>query len=293
METLDLKKIVPDENQPRKYFAEDKMRSLRESIKKIGIKNPLVVEDMGSGKFLLIDGERRFRAAVELELDKVPVIVEKPKSMIDRLVEQFSIQEHHEEWSPVEKAQALIKISEEMGLSLRQAMTLLNISNNVQTRYAAFAALADKEGFLRSATPIEYATPIRSVVNNVISLTEKELEEKLSRQDEKKIERRIVDLIKIGDIRKRGDVIRLKDSFVKNPKLIRKFIDTAITSGELYKESKAKGAYHLRNLVNSAQYVISHSNAFLKIRDIKLTPAQSVILKNCARVVTEVADLGM
>jgi ParB/RepB/Spo0J family partition protein len=290
MTTVPIGKIVPDENQPRKYFAADKMFSLKESIKKHGIRSPLTVEDLGSGKYLLTDGERRFRAAQELKLTEVPVVIEKAQKGIDRLIIQFNIQEQHESWTPIEKANAIIKIADEMGMSLQQAMKLLSISEHTARRYAAFAALVDKENFTRNEIPIDYALVMNSVKSVAITKTQGELEEKFTRQQEKQLENRITDLISSGDIRKKGDVIKIKDSFSRNPKMIEKFLSSKMGTVELYKESKAKGAYHLRNMMNNAQYVNSHGRNYLKLLDIKLTPAQVLTLEECQKLIKKVLE---
>ena len=91
MESVLIGKIEADENQPRKYFAADKMHTLKESIKKHGIKVPVVVEPIGNGKYRLIDGERRFRAESELKLKVVPAIIEEPKNATERLIEQYQL----------------------------------------------------------------------------------------------------------------------------------------------------------------------------------------------------------
>jgi len=67
-----------DENQPRKYFDEDALNSLKESILEEGIRVPLLIrKELGyETGYLLVDGERRFRVAVELDLEDVPCIVE-------------------------------------------------------------------------------------------------------------------------------------------------------------------------------------------------------------------------
>lgn len=288
METIDLKKIVPDKNQPRKYFAADKMHTLKESIKKHGIKQPLVVQDMGSGKYLLIDGERRFRAATELKLPKVPVVIEKPTNAIDRLIVQFNIQEQHEGWTPVEKANALIGISSEMGVSLKEAMNLLNISRDAQRRYAAFALLRDKAGFAASGVPVDFAPYINAVKNACNML----LEGEFTPQDEKKLEQRVVQLILDGDVQKRSDITRIKDAFTKNPKLIKEFLSTKITGHELYKKSKAKGAYHYRNLLNNAMWVSSHGNRFLDTKDVPIKPEHIASFKTAVKVLEKIINLA-
>src|SRR3990172_8895793 len=74
--------IEPNPHNPRRLFDEEPMRILRESIKKLGVLVPLDVYpkdvkriDLRKDKFVLLDGERRWRCAKELDLADVPVIV--------------------------------------------------------------------------------------------------------------------------------------------------------------------------------------------------------------------------
>jgi len=63
---LPIDKIFPDKAQPREYFAADKMLQVRESLAKEGMTTPIDVMDNEDGTYLIIDGERRYRAATEL-----------------------------------------------------------------------------------------------------------------------------------------------------------------------------------------------------------------------------------
>ncbi|MCR4311753.1 MAG: ParB/RepB/Spo0J family partition protein [Candidatus Uhrbacteria bacterium] len=67
--------IVKNPHQPRAHFAEEDLADLKASIKEHGILLPLVVTDIGGGKFELIAGERRLRSALAVGLEKVPVII--------------------------------------------------------------------------------------------------------------------------------------------------------------------------------------------------------------------------
>lgn len=292
MKVLPIKAVVPDANQPRKYFDAAKLSSLRESIKKHGIRNPLVVEDLGTGKYLLTDGERRYRAATELGLKEVPVIVNKALKEVERLIIQFNIQEQHEGWTGVEKANALIKIAEEMGITLGDATKLLSIPTRTAQRYIAFAGLVDKDNFILSMIPMEYATYIQSVKSTAVRQTEEVLETKFTKNQEKRLEQRLIHLIVAGDISKKGDLTKIKDSFTKNPKLISKFLDDDdMGSMDLYKLAKAKGAYHLRNLMNNAMWVSSHGRNFMGVNDVPLTPAQVIVLKTARKTIDDVIDM--
>lgn len=293
METIPVKNILPDENQPRKYFAADKMFQIRNSIKKHGIISPLVVEDLGNGRYLLMDGERRFRAALELGLSEVPCVVEAPQKETDRLIRQFQVQEQHESWTPIEKAMSILTLSKALGASLQDVCKVLGVAHQDATRYVAFAELADKETYVKNEVPLAFATSIRTVKNLVKHLKVEELEEEFNLSDEKKLEASLVKQIIKGAISKKNDMSRLTDAFKKKPDLINKFLKSdTVTPDSLFLEAKAKGAYHLRNMLISAGYVASHGRKFLENPDMKLDEDILRSLKNTAKVIRDVTGLA-
>lgn len=70
-----VKDILPNQNQPRKLFDKTAIDELAASIEEKGIIQPLIVRPLGGGKYELIAGERRFRAAQSIRMETVPVIV--------------------------------------------------------------------------------------------------------------------------------------------------------------------------------------------------------------------------
>ena len=77
---ISISKIIPNKNQPRQIFVEDGMNELVESIQENGILQPLSVRKIEDGKYELIAGERRLRAAKKIKLKTVPVYVIKVDS---------------------------------------------------------------------------------------------------------------------------------------------------------------------------------------------------------------------
>lgn len=71
----DLGDIIANPNQPRKLFAKEAIDELASSIEEKGIIQPLVVRPLGGGKYELIAGERRYRAAKQVGLERVPVVI--------------------------------------------------------------------------------------------------------------------------------------------------------------------------------------------------------------------------
>jgi len=71
---IDLSLIEPNPNQPRKTFDKDKIQELAESIKEHGLIQPIIIKKV-EDNYQIIAGERRWRASIELGLDKIPAIV--------------------------------------------------------------------------------------------------------------------------------------------------------------------------------------------------------------------------
>ncbi len=284
MKVLKMSEIVPDPNQPRKYFNAEKIKTLKESIKKYGVMTPIDVMEVSKDKYLLMDGERRFRSATELKLKEIPAIISAPIGVTERLVRQFNMQEQHEAWTPVEKAVAITNISKEMKLPTSAVVKLLGLSTQDGQRYGAFAELLTKEAWVRNEIPLDYAMAVRGIVIQARHLTEKVLEKDFTNDDVKKIETKIIKLIKKGVITKRSEAARLKDAFKKDPKSIQHFIkDEDATPVSLFNSTKAKGAYHLRNVIQSSRWIIGHTAKYLETKDVKPSHEEIAYLKRAIR----------
>ena len=67
--------IKANDQQPRENFGEEQLMELRDSIKEFGILQPLIIKKQDDGRYMLIAGERRLRAASMAGLNKVPAII--------------------------------------------------------------------------------------------------------------------------------------------------------------------------------------------------------------------------
>ncbi len=290
IELVKVEHVIPDENQPRKYFNAEKIKTLKNSLERYGMKQPLIVHEIGKNKYLISDGERRYRAASLLKWKTVPVIVEAPKSETERLVEQFNIQEQHEGWTQTEKASAIGKLASQMGLDLWATCKLLNVTESDSRRYVAFSTLIDKETWVKSEMPIDYAGAILSLRNSVKRISKNVLEKEFTRADEKKLEHRIIDLVKTGGIVKRSELTQLKDAFEKAPKSIDTFLSTKVTPTSLFLSTKAKGTYHLRNVYRNSAYVVQHWKEFQKTRDAVITGEHVRVAKDAIEALKQLIN---
>lgn len=147
---LPLDSITPNPRQPREVFDEDLLQELVTSIKEVGLLQPIVVRQVGPGRYELIMGERRWRACHEAELEAIPAIVratDDEKLLLDALLENL----HRAQLNPLEEAFAydqLLKdfncthdqLADRIGRSRPQVsntLRLLKLSAAVQRRVAA------------------------------------------------------------------------------------------------------------------------------------------------------------
>lgn len=102
---IDLEKISPNPDQPRKYFNETAQKELEESIKVHGILQPLILVKRGDG-YIIVAGERRYRAAKAIGMATVPALV---KKIDDSLMREISLIENlqREDLNPIEEAEAI------------------------------------------------------------------------------------------------------------------------------------------------------------------------------------------
>lgn len=286
-----LSKIHADENQPRKDFNASRLSELISSIKEFGIMNPLVVEEHPSGEYLLVDGERRFRAATEIGLKKVPVITVEPMTSTDRLVKQFHLQEQHEGWSSVEKAVAIGQLSEQMGTSVVQMSKLLAIPMRTIQDYVGFWNMMARKEFQKSEVPISYAKHIHSAGIKAKKIYEKSFEEEFDQSQQKEVEKQLIVQIKKGEVTNQSGITKLVDSFVANPDTIEKFLEGKDSVTKLYLDSDAKVARHARNVRQLGVLVDTHINSALELGGVDIMQEDELLKPVLLRVQANVNRL--
>lgn len=113
---LDINKIYPNPNQPRKHFDEEALQELASSIKTHGVIQPLVVNREADGKYMIIAGERRWRASNMAGFQKVPVVI---KNYTEKQIKEISIIENlqREDLNPIEAARAIKQLMDEYNLT--------------------------------------------------------------------------------------------------------------------------------------------------------------------------------
>lgn len=125
-EEVPVSAIRPNTHQPRRSFSETSIKELAASIREVGILQPLVIRSTETG-FELIAGERRLRAAKEVGLDRVPVLIRQAgegESMEMALVENLQ----REDLNPLETAAAYQALMDSFGLTKEQLASRLGKS---------------------------------------------------------------------------------------------------------------------------------------------------------------------
>ncbi len=112
---VEISSIFPNPNQPRKIFDEGALRELSDSISKHGVLSPIIVNKSGD-RFMIIAGERRYRASKMAGLNKVPVII---KTYNERQIKEISLIENlqREDLNPIEAANAMKSLMTDYGLT--------------------------------------------------------------------------------------------------------------------------------------------------------------------------------
>jgi ParB family transcriptional regulator, chromosome partitioning protein len=116
MRQLPVDLITPNPRQPRGSFDEETLVALAESIRARGVLQPVLVRPLVGGRYELVAGERRWRAAQLAELDTVPAIVRRhddAESLEVALIENMA----REDLNPVEEARACAALVEELSLT--------------------------------------------------------------------------------------------------------------------------------------------------------------------------------
>lgn len=113
---MELDKITANPNQPRKNFDEQALKELAESIRQHGVIMPIVVNDNGDGTYMIIAGERRFRASKLAGQKTIPVVIRKYD---EREVKEISLIENlqREDLNPIEAAMAMKQLMNDYKLT--------------------------------------------------------------------------------------------------------------------------------------------------------------------------------
>lgn len=271
--------IEPDKNQPRKQFDDASIASLAESISTHGVLQPIVVrsaarpeddektKELLSGKYKIISGERRWRAAKLAGLSEMPVVI---KELSDTEAGAVMLVENlqREDLNPVEIAKGLRRLIDEFGLTheetarivgisrpnLTNSLRLLNLPENVQD----FLRSGDiTPGHARTLVPLENEDDINDALDIVLS-------KQLSVRDTEKLVKNIIsaksrseELKSVKDIEKKIYLEKLEERI--SSKLGRKAL---LSSGRKKDSGKLEIQYYSREDLEALLKMICGNDVF-------------------------------
>jgi len=171
--------ISPNPRQPRTVFNEDALNELIASIKEIGILQPPVVRKVSEGRYELVMGERRFRAAKAAGLKSIPVIIRQTPDnelLREALIENI----HRSQLNPLEEAAAYAGLLSDFGCThdelalklgrsrplISNMLRLLNLPPTVQRKVAAGVISA---GHARALLGLSDEKEIEKLANRIVA----------------------------------------------------------------------------------------------------------------------------
>lgn len=195
IETLvKISKVEPNREQPRKFFDEDALQELADSIKQFGLLQPILVQNRGD-YYEIIAGERRWRAAKLAGLKEVPVII---RDYSEQEIVEISLIENiqRENLNPIEEAMAYKKLLTEFNLKQDEVAERVSKSRTAVTNSMRLLKLCDtvqqmiiddmlSTGHARALIPVENE-------EQQIQLAQKIFDEKLSVREVEKLVKQVL-----------------------------------------------------------------------------------------------------
>ncbi|AMW31081.1 MULTISPECIES: ParB/RepB/Spo0J family partition protein [Limnospira] len=150
---IPIKQIVISKVQPRKYFSEQSINKLAASIKSSGILQDLIVRPIDKGKYELVAGERRYRAAQIVGLETIPAQV---KEMSDAEALQCALTENiqREDLNPIEETEAILRLlAINLNDSVEKVRSLLHrMKNDAKKKVTTHSAMGKPEAEIVKST---------------------------------------------------------------------------------------------------------------------------------------------
>lgn len=179
---IDLTEIVRNDNQPRTMFDETLLEELADSIRVKGVIQPIIVTKTDGGKYMIIEGERRWRASGLAGKKTIPAVIKKADTPKERLELALITNAQREDLNPVELAKAYDKLMNEYGYRQEDVGFILGKSRSaVANRLRlltlpreVLSAIEDKsisEGHARALLALENKGDIIALTSMIIEKT--------------------------------------------------------------------------------------------------------------------------
>ncbi|MFZ2197420.1 MAG: ParB/RepB/Spo0J family partition protein [Thermodesulfovibrionales bacterium] len=161
---LDIERILPGKQQPRKAFHEDALKELSVSIKEKGVLQPIIVSRTGDGTFSLIAGERRWRASILAGLKKIPALV---KNVASKDALEIALIENiqREDLNPIETAEAFSRLQQDFNMTQEDLADKVGKERATVANYLRLLKLPDeiKDMLYNGALSMGHARALLSI----------------------------------------------------------------------------------------------------------------------------------
>lgn len=177
---VNINSIEPNPYQPRTEFSQEEIENLAQSIKDKGILQPLVVTEVGEGKYQLIAGERRLRASKLAGLKKVAVVIK--KGITDQDKAELALIENiqRQNLNPIEKAKGFAELQHKFNITQEAIAKQLDISRSAVANTLRYLQLPEKvqnalavgditEGHAKIIAGLESQEMQEQVLDNIIN----------------------------------------------------------------------------------------------------------------------------
>ncbi|MEJ2410909.1 MAG: ParB/RepB/Spo0J family partition protein [Novosphingobium sp.] len=140
--TLAIAEITPHPDQPRRIFDEAALEELAASIAQRGVIQPIIVRPMDNGRYQLVAGERRWRAAQKAQLHEIPALV---RDLTEREVMALALIENlqREDLNPIEEARAYNRLAEFEGMTQAEIAQMVDKSRSHVANFQRLLALPE------------------------------------------------------------------------------------------------------------------------------------------------------
>lgn len=190
LKMLPVSSIAPHPTQPRTHFDETALAELAESIRARGVIQPIIVRPQASGRYEIVAGERRWRAAQKAQLHEIPALV---RDLDEREVTALALIENlqREDLNPVEEARAYRRLADEQGMTQAEIAGMVDKSRSHVANMQRLLDLPDDVLALVAAGSLSMGHA-RALIGHAeaSALARKAADERLSVRDVERLVRR-------------------------------------------------------------------------------------------------------
>lgn len=279
LKEISIDEISPNPDNPRIIFRQEELDNLLISIKRYGVQVPITVYE-DNGKYILIDGERRWRTSKKLNLRTIPAIIQDKPSVLDNLLMMFNIHSLREQWDLFTIANKITKVidlltdklghypnetelSEETGLNrstIRRCKLLIDLPQRFKDSILKELEKPKPKQQLTEDFFIEMESALKTVKNNIPEAIDKygldNVRDTLIKKYQSGVIKNIVDFRQVAKLSTAPKNVEYsKDKAISDLELI--FADNRKSVEEVY-SSSVSVLYDEKKLISTFNNTISY-----------------------------------